>query len=72
MSECLVVKDGHSNEVPAMSCQFTEADRAVLAQLIELGVSKQEIAARLKKNRSSVYRALIKVPDTFVSTSMGH
>jgi len=38
--------------------QFTESDRAVLAQLLALKVSKQEIAARLKKDRSSIYREL--------------
>ena len=56
MSECLVVKDGHSNGVPAMHKQFTESDRAVLAQLLALKVPKQEIAERLKKDRSSIYR----------------
>src|SRR5262245_24629602 len=58
MSECLVVKDGHSNGVPAMSQQFTESDRAVLAELLRLQVPKKEIAARLHKHRSSVYREL--------------
>jgi transposase, IS30 family len=59
MSECLVVfKDRHSNGVPAMFKQFTESDRAVLAQLLALKVSKKEIAARLKKDRSSIYREL--------------
>src|SRR5947199_8376751 len=58
MSECLVVKDGHSNGVPAMHKQFTESDRAVLAQLLALKVPKQEIAGRLKKDRSSIYREL--------------
>ena len=47
MSECLVVKDGHSNGVPAVSRQFTESDRAVLAQLFNLQLPKKEIAARL-------------------------
>ena len=32
-----------------MSQQFTESDRAVLAQLLALQVPKEEIAARLKK-----------------------
>jgi IS30 family transposase len=41
-----------------MSQQFTESDRAVLAQLLALHISKKEIAARLKKNRSSIYREL--------------
>jgi IS30 family transposase len=41
-----------------MSQQFTESDRAVLAQLLALRVPKKEIAARLKKHRSSVYREL--------------
>ena len=49
-----LLKDGHSNGVPAMSQQFTESDRAVLAQLLALQVPKQEIAARLKKHRSSI------------------
>ena len=38
--------------------QLTESDRAVLAQLLELKVSKQEIARRLRKHRSTVYREL--------------
>jgi IS30 family transposase len=41
-----------------MSRQFTESDRAVLAQLLALQLSKQEIAARLKKHRSAIYREL--------------
>lgn len=41
-----------------MSQQFTESDRAVLAQLLELQLPKQEIASRLKKDRSSIYREL--------------
>jgi IS30 family transposase len=41
-----------------MSQQFTESDRAVLEQLLELKVSKKEIAQRLKKDRSSIYREL--------------
>jgi IS30 family transposase len=41
-----------------MSQQFTESDRAVLAQLLALEIPKQEIAARLKKHRSSIYREL--------------
>ena len=41
-----------------MSQQFTESDRAVLAQLLALQVPKKEIAARLKKARSSIYREL--------------
>ena len=41
-----------------MHKQFTESDRAVLAQLLALEVSKTEIAARLKKDRSSIYREL--------------
>ena len=38
--------------------QFTESDRAVLAQLLALKVSKKEIASRLHKDRSAVYREL--------------
>lgn len=38
--------------------QFTESDRAVLAQLLALGLPKTEIAARLNKHRSSIYREL--------------
>lgn len=38
--------------------QFTESDRAVLAQLLELKVPKTQIAARLKKDRSAIYREL--------------
>jgi IS30 family transposase len=41
-----------------MHKQLTEADRAVLAQLLALKVPKKEIAARLKKDRSSIYREL--------------
>ena len=41
-----------------MHKQFTEADRAVLAQLLTLKVSKTQIAARLEKDRSSIYREL--------------
>jgi IS30 family transposase len=41
-----------------MSQQLTESDRAVLAQLLELKVSKKEIARRLRKHRSTVYREL--------------
>src|SRR5438477_1440561 len=58
MSECLVVKDGHSNGVPAMHKQFTESDRAVLAQLLALQVSKKQISQRLKKHRTSIDREL--------------
>ena len=39
-----------------MSKQFTESDRAVLAELLRPQFSKNEIASRLKKHRSSVYR----------------
>jgi transposase, IS30 family len=38
--------------------QFTESDRAVLAQLLALKVPKQEIAQRLGKHRTSVDREL--------------
>jgi IS30 family transposase len=41
-----------------MSQQFTESDRAVLAELLALKVPKKEIAARLKKHRSSIDREL--------------
>ena len=41
-----------------MSQQFTESDRAILAQLIELKLSKKEIARRLGKHRCSIYREL--------------
>ena len=41
-----------------MSKQFTESDRAILAQLLALQLPKKEIAARLHKDRSSVYREL--------------
>ncbi|HZN36026.1 MAG TPA: hypothetical protein VFB80_19485 [Pirellulaceae bacterium] len=34
--------------------QFTESDRAVLAQLLALQVPKKEIASRLSKDRSSM------------------
>jgi transposase, IS30 family len=41
-----------------MSQQFTESDRAVLAQLLALELPQKEIAARLNKHRSSIYREL--------------
>ena len=43
-----------------MSKQLTESDRAVLAQLLELKVSKKEIARRLRKHRSTVCRELVR------------
>jgi transposase, IS30 family len=41
-----------------MSRQLTESDRAVLAQLLQLDVPKKEIARRLNKHRSTIYREL--------------
>jgi transposase, IS30 family len=41
-----------------MSQQLTESDRAVLSQLLDLKVPKQQIAQRLGKHRSTVYREL--------------
>ncbi len=41
-----------------MSQQLTESDRAVLAQLLALKLPKKEIAERLHKHRSTVYREL--------------
>lgn len=41
-----------------MSQQLTSEDRAVLAQLVELRAPKAEIARRLKKHRSTIYREL--------------
>jgi transposase, IS30 family len=41
-----------------MHQQLTEADRAVLAQLLELKRSKKEIASRLHVHRSTVFREL--------------
>jgi transposase, IS30 family len=41
-----------------MHKQFTESDRAVLAQLLALQVAKKEIAARLNKHRTSIDREL--------------
>ena len=41
-----------------MHKQFTESDRAVLAQLLALHVSKKEIAQRLNKHRTSIDREL--------------
>lgn len=41
-----------------MPNQLTQSDRAVLAQLVELKVPKQEIAKRLDKHRSTIYREL--------------
>ena len=41
-----------------MHKQFTESDRAVLAQLLTLQVPKKEIAQRLNKHRTSIDREL--------------
>src|SRR6476646_5283811 len=41
-----------------MSKQLTPSDRAVLAELLQLKVPKQEIARRLHKHRSTMYREL--------------
>ena len=41
-----------------MHKQFTESDRAVLAQLLALQVPKKEIAQRLNKHRTSIDREL--------------
>ncbi|MDZ4782454.1 MAG: IS30 family transposase [Planctomycetia bacterium] len=41
-----------------MHQQLTEADRAVLAQLLELKYSKQKIASRLGVHRSTIFREL--------------
>ena len=41
-----------------MSQQLTSEDRAVLAQLLSMNMPKREIAARLKKHRSTIYREL--------------
>lgn len=41
-----------------MSKQLTAMDRAVLAQLLDLKVSKTEIAQRLRVHRSTIYREL--------------
>ena len=41
-----------------MSRQLTESDRAVLAQLLQFDLSKKEIARRLNKHRSTIYREL--------------
>ena len=41
-----------------MSPQLTESDRAVLAELLELKLPKTEIARRLHKHRSTIYREL--------------
>jgi IS30 family transposase len=43
-----------------MSTQLTQSDRAVLAQLLELKVPKKEIAHRLHKHRSTIYRELVR------------
>ena len=48
----------HSNGVPAMPQQLTSEDRAVLAQLLSTNMPKSEIAERLKKHRSTIYREL--------------
>jgi transposase, IS30 family len=41
-----------------MPHQLIESDRAVLAQLLKTKLSKQEIARRLGKHRSTIYREL--------------
>jgi IS30 family transposase len=41
-----------------MSAQLNAKDRAVLAQLLKLNLTKTEIAARLKKHRCTIYREL--------------
>lgn len=41
-----------------MSQQLTSEDRAVLAQLLSTNMPKSEIARRLKKHRSTIYREL--------------
>lgn len=41
-----------------MPNQLTKSDRAVLAQLLDLKVPKQEIVKRLEKRRSMIYREL--------------
>jgi IS30 family transposase len=41
-----------------MPAQLNAKDRAVLAQLLKLNLTKTEIAARLKKHRSTIYREL--------------
>ena len=47
-----------SNGVPAMPHQLIESDRAVLAELLKMKLSKREIARRLGKHRSTIYREL--------------
>jgi IS30 family transposase len=41
-----------------MSAQLNAKDRAVLAQLLKLNLSKTEVASRLNKHRSTIYREL--------------
>ena len=41
-----------------MSRQLTESDRAVLAELLHFDIPKKEIAKRLNKHRSTIYREL--------------
>ena len=41
-----------------MSAQLNAKDRAVLAHLLKLNLTKTEIAARLRKHRSTIYREL--------------
>jgi transposase, IS30 family len=41
-----------------MSKQLTSEDRAVLAQLLSMNTPQSEIARRLKKDRSTIYREL--------------
>lgn len=41
-----------------MPDQLTQSDRAVLAELLKMQLSKQEIARRLGKHRSTIYREL--------------
>jgi IS30 family transposase len=41
-----------------MPRQLTQSDRAVLAELLSMKLSKQEIARRLGRHRSTIYREL--------------
>ncbi len=47
-----------SNGVPAMASHFTPEEREVLSQMLYAGRPKTEIAQRLGRNRSSIYREI--------------
>ena len=57
MSGCFPEQDVRTESQRCPS-QLIESDRAVLAELLAMNVSKREIARRLNKHRSTIYREL--------------